>query len=209
MKFDVIYADPPWHYNSRRASAGIFGGGAGFHYPTMNDDEICALPVAEISATNAVLFLWVTFPHLQTGLRVIDAWGFTYKTCAFTWVKLNPTCKGVFFGVGYYTKSNAEICLLATRGKILTPAVNDISQVIVAPRREHSRKPDEAWRRIQRLYPDQSRIELFARETREKWACWGNELTDLSLQDFAQDYQADMNGKMNTKQNLLFHDIFA
>jgi len=172
----VIYADPPWAYN-QRAETDSFRGGAMRHYNTMPTADICALPIEKLCASPAMLFMRATFPLLPDALRVIEAWGFTYCTVAFTWVKLNPNDGGVFFGVGHYTKSNAEICLLARRGKkALTPAVNTVSQVIVSPRMEHSRKPDEARRRIEQLYPNCSRLELFARRQSPGWDVWGNQV---------------------------------
>ena len=135
-----------------------------------------ALPIKGIADDNAVLFLWVTFPFLEDQLKVFGAWGFKYKTVGFTWVKLNPKNLGTFFGVGYYTKSNAELCLLGTRGKVLKPATNSISSIVISPRREHSRKPDEVRERIELLYPGINRIELFARQQRLGWDAWGNEV---------------------------------
>ena len=174
--YEVVYADPPWAYN-QRADTDSFRGGAMRHYSTMSTPEICALPIAELAAKNAMLFLWATFPCLPDAMQVIEAWGFEYCTCAFTWVKLNPKSNSPFFGVGYYTKSNAEICLLARRGKTaLKPAVNTESQIIISPRMEHSRKPDEARQRIERMYPGCSRVELFARRQSPGWDVWGNQV---------------------------------
>jgi N6-adenosine-specific RNA methylase IME4 len=174
--YQVIYADPPWKYNNRANHKTRFRGGASGHYALMTMDAIKALPVASIAAPDAVLFMWVTFPYLKEQLEVFEAWGFSYKTVAFTWIKLNPQNYWPFFGVGHYTKSNAELCLFGTRGKVLKPAVNDVSSVILAPRREHSRKPDEARAGIERLYPTASRVELFAREKAAGWDVFGNEV---------------------------------
>lgn len=181
--YQVIYADPPWKYNSRRARASKFGGGACFHYDLMDDQELLALPVSSIAAKDAVLFMWVTWPRLPFALQVIEAWGFKYKTCAFDWFKVNPN-NDFFFGVGYYSKSNSEPCLLATRGRTLKPANNDVSMALEDfeqaalkdLRREHSRKPDEVRRRIEALYPDCSRVELFARHAKPGWDVWGNQV---------------------------------
>ena len=181
-KYQIIYADPPWKYNSRANYKTRFRGGAYGHYQLMEMKDIMALPVGDIVDDNAVLFLWVTFPYLEVQLKVFGAWGFEYKTVGFTWVKLNPKNLGTFFGVGYYTKSNAELCLLGTKGKALKPDTNSISSMIISPRREHSRKPDEVRERIELLYPNSNRIELFARQRVEGWDCWGNEVeSDIEL----------------------------
>lgn len=188
--YEVLMADPPWHYNSRRACASKFGGGACFHYDLMCDAELLALPVSQLAAKNAVLFMWATWPRLPLALQLIEAWGFEYKTCAFDWFKVNPD-GSLFFGVGYYSKSNSEPCLLATRGQILKPETNSVSmaledwepQAIKEPRREHSRKPDEVRRRIEQMYPTRSKLELFARRQAPGWDVFGNEVqSDVSLQ---------------------------
>jgi N6-adenosine-specific RNA methylase IME4 len=175
-KYDIIYADPPWAYNSRANIKTRFRGGARSHYPVMNIKDITAMPINKLSNDSSLLFLWVTMPLLPEGLAVMSAWGFKYKTCAFTWVKTNKKSGTPFFGVGYYTKSNAELCLLGTRGKVIKPQVNTVSQIIIAPRREHSRKPAEARDKIVQMYPEQTKIELFARESTDGWFCWGNEI---------------------------------
>lgn len=185
-KYDVIYADPPWSYNGRVSHENRstkFGSSASGHYDVMTDAELLALPVPSIAAPDAVLFMWATWPRLDFALELIAAWGFTYKTCAFDWFKTNPN-GGFFFGVGYYSKSNSEPCLLATRGKTLQPATNDVSmaieefdpQALKDVRREHSRKPDEVRRRIERLYPNAARVELFARTASQGWDVWGNQV---------------------------------
>ncbi len=182
MKYQIIYADPPWKYNSRANHKTRFRGGANGHYDLMTMKDIKSLPIASIVEGDAVLFLWVTFPFMEEQLKVFKAWGFQYKTVGFTWIKLNANNMGTFFGVGYYTKSNAEVCLLGTRGKVLKPVRNDIGSVIISPRQEHSRKPIEVRDRISLLYPDCSRIELFARRKVEGWDAWGNEVeSDIEL----------------------------
>jgi len=145
------------------------------HYPTMHVDDICALPVADIAAKDSALFLWATFPMLPEALRVITAWGFTFKTVAFVWLKQNKKSPGWFYGMGYWTRSNAEICLLATQG---SPKRQDsgVHQFIISPLEQHSKKPDEARDKIVRLMGDLPRVELFARQTPPGWAVWGNEV---------------------------------
>lgn len=157
-------------------------GGALSHYETMPLKEIKALPLASIIADSAVLFLWVTFPLLKEGLEVLESWGFKYKTLGFSWIKTNKRNGKPFFGIGYYTKSNCECCLLGVRGKTIKPATNSVSSVIISSRREHSRKPSEAKARIELLYPPQTKIELFAREKTPGWDSWGNEVkSDIQL----------------------------
>jgi site-specific DNA-methyltransferase (adenine-specific) len=144
-------------------------------YDVMDLSDICALPIADIADKNCVLFCWTTYPKLQEGLDVIKAWGFKYKTVAFTWVKNNPSGVGFHFGLGYWTRQNPEICLLATRGKPKR-INNKIPNLIIYPRGEHSRKPDEVRERIVSLMGDLPRIELFARRRALGWDAWGNEI---------------------------------
>lgn len=169
-KYSIIYADPPWRYEMKKGQ-----GVAENHYSTMGTEEICGLPVQEICDKNCVLFLWVTFPQLQEAFRVIKAWGFRYKTVAFVWIKLNRSGKGYFFGLGYWTRGNAEICLLAVRGKPKRIS-NKVFQLIFSPLQEHSKKPAEARERIVELMGDLPRIELFARQRSPGWDVWGNEV---------------------------------
>jgi N6-adenosine-specific RNA methylase IME4 len=149
----------------------------------MTTDEIKQLPIESLTKDDAVLFMWATFPMLIDALEVIEAWGFTYKTNGFTWMKQNPSGNGLFFGVGYYTKSNAEVCLLATKGKTLKPESNSVSSAILAPRREHSRKPDETYERIEKLYPSLSKVELFSRNERDGWYSLGNGIDGRDIRE--------------------------
>ena len=169
-KYTVIYADPPWRYH-----CGGLTRGPERHYPTMPLDDIKALPVADLAADDCALFLWATLPMLREALGVIEAWGFKYKTTAFVWVKLNRKDNGIFWGLGYWTRSNVEICLLALKGKPRRMATN-IHQVIISHVEEHSKKPDETRRRIEALMGDVPRIELFARQSPPGWDVWGNEV---------------------------------
>ena len=116
-KYAIIYADPPWSFKTYSEKGK--GRSAERHYPTMQKADIQSLPIKNRSAKDSVLFLWVTAPCLIEGIELISAWGFTYKTVAFTWVKQNKKTDGIFTGMGYYTRSNAEYCLLATKGKVL------------------------------------------------------------------------------------------
>ena len=110
-KYSIIYADPPWRYSAKKVQ-----GAAENHYPTMSIEELCALPVADLAAPDSALFLWATFPQLPEALRLIEAWGFTYKSVAFVWLKKNKKADSWFYGLGFWTRGNAEICLLATKG---------------------------------------------------------------------------------------------
>lgn len=180
-KYGVILADPAWRFQNWSMSEFAERGekwarrNGRSPYDVMDTAAICALPVRELAAKDCVLFCWGTWPKLQDALRVIEAWGFTYKTCAFCWVKTyasgEPTC-----GLGYWTRSASEFCLLATRGK---PKRIDrrVRQVLLTPRREHSRKPDEIYECIERLV-EGPYIELFARHRRPGWAAWGNQLPE-------------------------------
>lgn len=178
-KYGAIYADPPWEYRVY-AKEGK-GRSAASHYPTMGLADIKALPVEEIADKDCALFLWVTFPCLKEGLEVIEAWGFTYKTVAFVWIKQNKKSDSLFWGMGYWTRCNAELCILATRG---SPKRADagVHQVVVSHVMEHSRKPEEVRERIVRLMGDVPKIELFARRKAEGFDVWGNEVdSDIEI----------------------------
>lgn len=168
--YGVIYADPPWRYKDK-CNAGKRG--AEHKYPVMKIDEIKALPVRRIAAEDCILFCWVTFPLLQEGIEVIKAWGFRYKTISFNWIKTNKLSKSIFMGMGHYTRSNSEVCLIGTVGR---PKIQrrDISSVIIAPRMEHSQKPAEVRKRIE-LLTSGPKIELFARGVVPEWDQFGND----------------------------------
>lgn len=172
-KYGIIYADPPWHY--RVYSKKGAGRSAESHYPTMTIEEIQALPVSELADKECALFMWITFPLLKESLSVLSACGFKFKTIAFVWIKQNRKSDSLFWGMGYRTRTNAEFCVLATKGKPKRMAEN-VHQVIVSHIEEHSKKPDEARRRIVRLMGDLPRIELFARQKSAGWDVWGNEV---------------------------------
>lgn len=176
LKYDVILADPPWAY-----LWGTGKNGGNFapekHYRTMTVEEICELgsTIKKLRAKNCALFLWSTMPCLPNAIQVLSAWGFRYKTCAFTWVKVRKDGQPIA-GMGSYTKANAELCLLGMRGHI--KAVDKtVPQIVMARRRGHSVKPDEVMRRIEALFgQDTNRIELFARRQAIGWDCWGDEV---------------------------------
>jgi N6-adenosine-specific RNA methylase IME4 len=178
--FDLIYADPPWTFRVWSKDTGQ-GRSAESHYPTMSAAAIAELPVQEIVAPDAVLLMWATMPTLPEAFDLVRTWGFTYKTVAFTWVKMNSN-NDPFMGLGYYTRSNAELCLLATRGKGLRRLDKGVPSVILSRRREHSRKPDGAYDYIDRLFGrDVRRIELFARQAWPGWTAWGYDAPDTAL----------------------------
>ena len=168
-KYSIIYADPPWRYQHRGCE-----GAADRYYETMSIEELGKLPISRIADKNCVLFLWMTFPKLEEQLPLFGLWGFRYITLGFSWIKTNAKDGRPFFGIGYYAKSNCEVCLMGLKGK-MKPISNKVSSCIISPRREHSRKPDEVRERIVELFGDKPRIELFARQTVEGWDCWGDE----------------------------------
>lgn len=170
--YQIIYADPPWKYDQKGLQ-----GAAEKHYATMSMEDICRLPVEQISAKDSILFLWATFPQLPAALRVISAWGFKYKTVAFLWLKKNRKADSWFFGLGFWTRGNAELCLLATHGHPKRKAAN-IHQFIISPIEAHSKKPDIVRDKIVELVGDVPRIELFARQETPGWEIWGNEVTN-------------------------------
>ncbi|MDW8342317.1 MAG: MT-A70 family methyltransferase [Geminicoccaceae bacterium] len=171
-RYRVLYADPPWTF----ATWSVKGKGrsAEAHYDCMSLEELKKLPVAEWAADDAVLLLWTTDPLLEKAFELIRAWGFTYKTVGFYWVKQNRSGKGFFTGLGFWTRANPEQCLLATRGRPKRKAT-DVPKLVVAPRREHSRKPDAIYELIERL-AEGPYLELFARSTRPGWDAWGAEV---------------------------------
>lgn len=170
-RYGAILADPPWHWRARSARGE--GRSAKRHYRVMSLDEIMALPIADLAADDCVLFLWTINSMRPQALDVVRAWGFTYKTVAFTWAKQTKSGKGWHIGTGYWTRQNTEECLLATRGRPKRLS-RSVPQLIVAPRREHSRKPDEQYERIERLV-DGPYLELFARQ---RWVGWDVAFSD-------------------------------
>lgn len=176
-KYKIIYADPPWKYGGGKNHN--FEGLAVDHYPVMTKKEICEMPVRQITSDDgAALFLWVTPPQLETGFDVMRAWGFRYRTIGFTWVKLNND-GSPFFGLGFWTHSNAEHCLIGTSGKNYPRRIDKtISSVVMTKRMKHSKKPPEVRDKIVRLVGDLPRIELFAREQTDGWDCWGDEVAE-------------------------------
>lgn len=177
-KYKIIYADPPWSYNKySNSKKNISDKVRVTPYDPMPLEDIKNMPVPLIADDDCVLFMWVTFPCLEMGLEVIKAWGFKYKTVGFNWLKKNKRGIGWFMGFGHYTRSNGEICLLATKGKGSKVLKKNMSQVVVTPLTVHSEKPSIVMKKIVDLYGDESRIELFARKQISGWDCWGNDLS--------------------------------
>jgi site-specific DNA-methyltransferase (adenine-specific) len=132
-KYQIIYADPPWSYNDKLGSTSAKMGACEYHYKTMSLEDICSLPINSIADDNCILFLWVTMPKLQEAFKVIDSWGFKHKTTAFVWIKLNPKANTIFKGIGRWVQGNAELVLLATKGKPKRIS-KSVSQVVMAKR---------------------------------------------------------------------------
>jgi N6-adenosine-specific RNA methylase IME4 len=186
-RYRVIAADPAWRFKVRDPKTGL-GRSADRHYITMALDDIKALPVAQIAAPNCWLMLWTTWPHMPQALEVIEAWGFKYSSGGFVWIKLQRSFQNGLFGLhpsdvamgmGYTTRKATEPCLLARRGNPCRLR-RDILDVILAPIREHSRKPDAFYERVEQFAPG-PRLDLFARQRRPGWDAWGNELDKFSM----------------------------
>ena len=179
-RYSIVYADPPWDYKGQLQHAGVGSGdsgGAVRHYPTVTLPELKTLPVRTIAADDSLLFLWATNPHLDQAIDLGKAWGFAWATVAFVWdkVRVNP---------GFYTMSQCELCLVFKRGRIPKPrGARNVRQLITERRRAHSRKPEEVRRRIDAMFPDLPKVELFARPetdlsadgTPNGWDAWGLE----------------------------------
>ena len=170
-KYKIIYADPPWAYDHKSLNRG----GAERHYRTTKNSELCEIPVSDIADDDCIMFMWATFPKLKDALELMECWGFEYKTNAFTWVKKNKIKDSWFWGMGKWTRSNAEICLLGVKGKPKRIG-KGVHSIIEHKIMEHSKKPHIVREKIIQLCGDVSRIELFAREGIDGWDCWGDEV---------------------------------
>ena len=171
VRYPVVYADPPWRYEHppNGDSRNVIEN----HYPTMALEEICALPVNELAAEDAVLYMWATAPKLIECAKVIEAWGFVYRT-NLVWIKDK-------IGMGYYARNQHELLLVARRGDLPPPRPEDrVSSVVHADRTEHSVKPQIFHELIERWYPEQPKIELFSRMARPGWAAWGNQASEAA-----------------------------
>jgi N6-adenosine-specific RNA methylase IME4 len=175
-RFSVIYADPPWPRETYGGYSGKVRSSPDNHYGTSALDEIARLPVAPLAADDCVLLLWCTWPHIAIGTHVaiMNAWGFRPSTDGFVWVKQNPSGDGFHTGMGYWTRSNTEVCLLAIKGSPPRLAT-DVHELVIATVGEHSAKPEEVRRRIERLFAGPY-LELYARRLAPGWTSWGNEI---------------------------------
>ena len=170
QRFSIIYADPPWAYREVINKQGKDTSAADWHYPTLTMDELKALPVADIAADDCLLFLWVSSPNLLDCIKVGEHWGFKFKQVPFVWDKQRTV-------VGHYTLTQCELCLVFKRGKIPKPrGKTNVRQLQSIPREKHSKKPDRIRQLIGLMFPTQSKIELFARNTADSWYSWGNEV---------------------------------
>ena len=170
QKFDIIYADPPWNYNGKLqydTSKTLFISTADFKYPTLKTEKMKEIPIQNIANDNCLLFMWSTNPHLAQAIELGKSWGFEYRTVAFVWDKMNHN-------PSKYTLSNCELCLVFKHGKIPMPrGARNIQQLIRVPRGKHSEKPIEVMKGIEKMFPHQKRIELFARKKIRGWSSWG------------------------------------
>lgn len=179
-KYKIIYADTPWQY--RVYSKKGQGRSAENHYHTMNIKDIMALPVDKIADKDCILFLWITFPCLKEGIEVMERWGFKYKTCGFNWVKRNKKKNTYFMGLGFWTRSNSEVCLIGTKGQPKRVS-KSVSQICDARIMEHSKKPAEIRERIVELCGELPRIELFARDKVKGWDSLGDEIDGKDIRE--------------------------
>lgn len=186
-RYNILLVDPPWHFRVWHNQTGS-GRSADKHYTTMSNDEIAALDIFRAADRDAALFLWVTRPKQAEIFDIVAEWNkpypkrlhFKYRTEVFTWVKMNKKSAGYFFGLGYYSRANTEGCWLFTRGSMPVTA-HDVSQLIVAPVRAHSQKPDETYGKIARLYPGARCLELFARTRRPGWDSLGHGIDGIDI----------------------------
>jgi len=184
-KYSIIYADPAWKFGSRLANGNDKNGivnlkqvKIGDNYTVMTTKEICELPIKEIADDDCALFIWTTDAHLEDCMKVINAWGFKYKTVAFTWLKKEKSGVQSCY-IGYWTTKCGEICLLATKGNMSKHLKKrNVRQLVEATRGKHSEKPNEVRKRIVEMFGDIPKVELFARQNFEGWDAWGNEVSN-------------------------------
>jgi N6-adenosine-specific RNA methylase IME4 len=172
--FGAIAIDAPWRFASN--SDARPGRNARGHYATMTVPEIACLPVEKLAAPDCWLFLWITAPFLALGAQtgICQAWGFRISTVGLTWIKRSEA--GVLAtGTGYTTRGNPEFVVIARKGRPARVS-RGVHSVIEAPRREHSRKPDQFYASVDALVGNVAKVDLFARETRPGWVAWGNEI---------------------------------
>jgi len=175
-KYNIIYADPPWRYGGGKGKNSKKWGNSLSSYPCLKLKDLKAIPIRKLADDNCAIFMWVTLPMLKEGLELMSTWGFKYKTTAFVWNKTYKNGKP-YCGMGYWTRSGSELCLLGFIGS-LERKNNNVYQVVSAPVTRHSEKPNEIHGCIIELMGDLPRIEVFARQKYDGWDSWGNELSD-------------------------------
>lgn len=171
-QYDIIYTDPPWQYNSsdNLAKTSLLNKDENFHYPTMSLDKLKNIDVQSLAKPDCLMFMWVVNPMLDDGIELLKHWGFNFATVGFVWdkQKVNP---------GYYTMSSIEMCIIGKKGKIPEPrGERNIRQFLSLTRGKHSAKPHEVRTRIERMFPEQSKLEMFARTASDGWHLWGNDI---------------------------------
>ena len=170
-KFQIIYADPPWTYGTSTFFNGQQNktGNASDHYPTMDTEDIAMMNVNEIAEEDSLLYMWTTGPYMEKSIMVMNRWGFQYITMAFVWHKGKPN-------PGYYSMSSCEYVILGKKGRIPQPrGERNIRQFVSKKKTKHSEKPHEVRRRIEQMHPTQTKLEMFARTSKEGWFVWGNQ----------------------------------
>lgn len=174
-KYKIIYADPPWNFKTYSEKGRTKT--PDNHYKLMEIDDIKKLPISSIADDDAVLFLWVPWCNLLDGLETMKSWGFKYSCCGFIWIKQNKHKDSLFFGLGKWTRNNSEVCLLGIKGHPLKYKINySVHEVIISRIERHSKKPNEARNRIDKMFGDIAKIELFARQKVDGWDVWGDEV---------------------------------
>lgn len=184
-KYNVIYADPPWAHEKDYVRKKTTKKGPIVHYDTMRLTDINNLPIKNLISDNCLLFLWTVDMLIPEAIKTIENWGFKYKTVGFYWVKQNFKSDSFFTGMGMWTRSNPEICLLGIKGKPIRKSAS-IKKLIIERRREHSRKPECVRNYIEELV-DGPYLELFARETKQGWDCWGNQINKFDKEKIGLD----------------------
>jgi N6-adenosine-specific RNA methylase IME4 len=176
MKYKIIYADPPWSYTNKSLNRG----GAERHYKTTGTDELCNIDVQSVCDDDCILFMWATFPKMADALKLIEAWGFTYKTNGFTWIKKNKISLTNFWGMGRWTRANAEVCLIGVKGKPkrISAGVHSVIETRIG---KHSAKPAIVRDKIIELVGDLPRLEMFAREAPEGWDVFGDQVDGVDI----------------------------
>ena len=203
-KYDILYIDPPWQFNKRSNTSTKFGGGAMGHYQTMPMDKIAELDFLSLLKQDGLIYCWVTLAKLDECIQAIKKPKLHLVTTGFVWIKTNPvghatpqgtdinifdpidsTYRKPFYGVGNYTASNAEICLIFRKGKMIKHKTK-VSQIIISPREKHSKKPIEAYDLLDTMYPssDFTKLEIFARSNRPGWDAVGDQYNNKTIQQF-------------------------